>query len=197
MRTCLFWLLLLPAAATAVEIYRCEDRFGRQVFSDQPCRAIGALPLPSERDPQPLPPALSAAPAEPEIEIETSEPLQPPAAAAGCPGPTAQALGEALLTAAAHGDLNAIAGMYHWPSAGRGASRRAFTLARQLVTAAPLAFRVVPARTDDAWLWAGETPPEQPRLLPPELLLGPDQQPDGRFGRYPLIIHAGCYWLPL
>jgi hypothetical protein len=101
------------------------------------------------------------------------------------------------VAAAAHGDLNAIAGMHHWPSAGRGASRRVFALARQLAAAAPLAFQVLPPRADVAWLWAGHAPPEQPRLLAPELLLGPADQPSDLFGRYPLIVHAGCYWLAL
>lgn len=187
-------LILLCPAADAAEIFRCEDRQGRQVFSDQPCRAIGALPLPSERD-QPL--AVPAPRTEPDA--AGAEPddalLEPPVAASGCPGPTAAALGEALVAAAGRGDLNAIAGMYHWPAAGRGASGRVFAQARRLSMAAPLAYELIGARVDDAWLWSGQPPPEQPRLLPPELLLGPAGDPGTLIARFPLIAHAGCFWL--
>lgn len=196
MRICLLCLLLLPAAATAVEIYRCEDRYGRQVFSDQPCRAIGALPLPSERDPLPAPPPREPAQADASPD-EALMPLEPPEAAAGCPGPTPQALGQALVAAAGRADQNAIAGMYHWPSAGRGATRRVFAEATRLIAAGALVFEVVPPREDDAWLWAGQPPPEVPRLLPAELLIERLDPPGVLIARYPLVAHAGCYWLPL
>ena len=196
MRRLLLSLLLVCPAVQSVEIYRCEDRHGRQVFSDQPCRAIGALPLPSQRD-QPL--ALPPQPGDLGDPAQPADPdpaqLEPPAAAAGCPGPTAEALGEALIAAAGRGDLNAISGMYHWPSAGRGAATRVFAEARRLSMAAPLAFQLVDARIDDSWLWTGQPPPDQPRQLPAELLLTPADDPDVLLARFPLVAHAGCFWL--
>jgi hypothetical protein len=188
---CVCLVAWLPAHA--VEIFRCEDRSGRQVFSDLPCRAIGALPLPSARDPA------SAVPPEPvdsPPEAEDDTLLTPPAAASGCPGPTPELLGEALAAAASRGDLNAIAGMYHWPAAGRGATNRVFAEAGRLSTAAPLSFEVTAAREDDRWLWAGQPPPDSPRLLPPELLLAAATSPDRPLARFQLVTHAGCFWLP-
>lgn len=193
MRLLLLLLAWLPALAQAVEIYRCEDRQGRQVFSDQPCRVIGALPLPSARDLPPHTVEQAVAPAPEEEEA----PLQPPPAASGCPGPSPEALGAALVDAAMREDLNAMAGMYHWPSAGRGASARVFAQARRLSAAGSLVFTVRPAREDDAWLWAGEPPPEAPRLLPPELEISLAERPEAVIARFSLISHAGCFWLPL
>ncbi|MCK7593602.1 DUF4124 domain-containing protein [Pseudomarimonas salicorniae] len=194
MRPILLLLLLacLGARVSAAEIYRCEDSAGRQVFTDRPCRAIGALPLPSARD-LPPPSADTAAVAGGAAE----EPdLSPPPAASGCPGPTPTLLGEALATAAGRGDLNAIAGMYHWPAAGRGAASRVFAEARRLSSAAPLSFEVLPSRQDDSWLWSGEPPPDRPRSLPPELLVSVGRSSDRPIARYALVAHAGCYWLP-
>lgn len=200
-RLSLPWALLLLSLACppagAIEIYRCEDRQGQRVLTDQPCRAIGALPLPSDRD---LPPRTEqGVDADAAVEAEAGGdafPLAPPSAAAGCPGPTPEALGSALVDAAARGDLNALAGMYHWPSAGRGASGRVFAAARRLSAAAPLSFELIPARTDDSWLWAGQAPPEVPRQLPAELLIGRSAAAGEILARFPLVAHAGCYWLP-
>lgn len=192
-------LCTLCATASGKQIYRCEDRAGRQVFSDQPCRAIDALPLPSIHDPAPRP----AAPPIDEVTEASDEPVltddlaqEPPAAAAGCPGPTPQALGDALVAAAARRDLNAIAGMYHWPSAGAGASRRVFAEARRLSDAAPLSFAVLAQRADDSWLWRGDPPPPAANLLPPELIVLEAGEAARQLGRFTLIRHAGCFWLP-
>lgn len=193
-----FLLILLlggcSVSATAVEIYRCEDRAGRLVLTDQPCRVIGALPLPSERD------RPTASPADDAAEVDAGDraelPLPAPAAASGCPGPTAEALAAALLEAAEQGNLNALAGMYHWPAAGRGAAGRVFAQARRLSQAAPLAFELLPAREDDNWLWAGQPPPDSPRRLPAELLVSRAAESGSVVARFALISHAGCYWLP-
>lgn len=189
-------LCTLCHAATAKQIYRCEDRAGRQVFSDQPCRAIDALPLPSIHDPSPRPADVPAEETVDEGEATEALPDEPPAAAAGCPGPTPQALGEALVAAAARRDLNAIAGMYHWPSAGAGASRRVFAEAGRLSDAAPLSFSVQAQRADDSWLWRGDPPPAAPSLLPPELTVHEAGDSGRQLARFSLIRHAGCFWLP-
>lgn len=193
------WMILLLGldcgSAAAIEIYRCEDRNGQRVLTDQPCRSIGALSLPSERD-QPPSAASVPEPTGTADEQDPDIPLAPPAAAAGCPGPTPEALGRALVEAAARKDLNSLAGLYHWPAAGRGASGRVFAAARRMSAAAPLSFELIPARADDSWLWAGEAPPEAPRLLPTELLVGASADAGSLIARFPLIAHAGCYWLP-
>ena len=188
-------LLLLCLCATPVaaqEIYRCEDAQGQRVFSDLPCRAIGALPLPSERDPVPVPGPAEATGTQPPA--EPIDDLSPPAAAGGCPGPDPEALGKALADAALRSDLNAIAGMVHWLAAGRGATRHVFARAEQLSLRAPLSVTVVQPPPDDSWLWQGLPPPEA-APIPPELAVASASAPDSVIARFRLATQAGCWWL--
>lgn len=188
-------LLCLPAAVTAQEVYRCEDANGQRVFSDLPCRQIGALPLPSERDPVPLPGPYEGLDGVPEGgEEHDAANLLPPPAAAGCPGPDPQQLGDALADAAMRSDLNAIAGMVYWPAAGRGAASGIFQRGRRLSERAPLRIDVVTPRADDSWLWAGLPPPE-PTATIPELSVASAAAPDAELARFRLTSQAGCWWL--
>jgi hypothetical protein len=191
--TRLLLLCCLGASPLAAqEVYRCEDAQGQRVFSDQPCRVIGVLPLPSERDPVPVPGPAEATDAMPPA--EALEDLSPPAAAGGCPGPDPEQLGKALADAALRGDLNAIAGMVYWPAAGRGATRSVFARAQQLSLRAPLAVLVETPKADDSWLWQGLPPPE-PRAAPPELAITSAANPDALLARFSLTRQAGCWWL--
>lgn len=183
---------LCVAPVAAQEVYRCEDAQGQRVFSDLPCRAIGALPLPSERDPVPVPGPAEATGTQPDA--EAIEDLSPPAAASGCPGPDPEQLGAALADAALRSDLNAIAGMIHWPAAGRGAARSVFARAEQLSLRAPLAVTVVQPAPDDSWLWQGLPQPE-PGATPPELEVASAAAPDSVIARFRLATQAGCWWL--
>ncbi|GIX34389.1 MAG: hypothetical protein KatS3mg126_0168 [Lysobacteraceae bacterium] len=190
----LLLVALLAGSAQAVEIHRCQDPSGRLVLTDRPCSALGARPAPRG-----APPAVAGDAAEAALrEPPPAGPPPRPEAADGCPGPTPEALGEALARAAARGDLNAIAGMFHWPAAGRGATARVFALAAELVRLAPLQWEVRAEREDDAWLWAGEPPPTEPRRLPPVLVLArPGADPWAEpVARFDLIPYAGCHWLP-
>lgn len=189
-------LLLCSLVATptmAQEIYRCENAQGQRVFSDLPCRTIGALPLPSERDPIPVPGPAEATGAAPEP--EPIEDLSPPAAAGGCPGPDPEQLGKALAEAAQRGDLNAIAGMVYWPAAGRGAARAVFARGEQLSLRAPLRVAVQAPRPDDSWLWQGLPPPDPANTAPPDLIISSASSPDAQIARFRLTNQVGCWWL--
>lgn len=184
-------LLSSPQAWPDDVVYRCEDAQGRRVFADQPCRAFGALPLPSDGDPPPAPPALGEGP----LDADHSETfdLTPPAAANGCVGGDPEQLAAGLAAAIEQSDLNGIAGLFHWPSAGAGTAARVFATAQRLVNSAPVEVALAETPQDDAWLWAGLPPPSGQPL--PELRVLAADGGDRLLQRFSLVQHAGCVWL--
>jgi len=199
-------LLILAPAVSAEPVYRCEDAQGRRLYSDQPCQKVGALPLPSDNDP--APPPLDSSDPELKRWRETTRPptpplitkagpaaespLPPPAAAQGCAGPTPEALRAALQRALERGDRNALASLYHWPGAGRGAARWVFEQAERLLAARPLHIELERLAPDDAWLWAGDAPPAAASL--PAVVVR-SAATGAALARFTLVPNAGCVWL--
>ena len=171
-------------------VYRCEDSEGRRIYSDQPCHQFGALALPSALQPQsPTPgnPTLGTSQAD-----AVPDPLSTPREAEGCPGRQPETLVANLVEAAEGKELNRLAAMFHWPSAGRGTVKRVFAIAQRLADAAPLLGNLRQPEQDDAWLWAGLPPPTQKPL--PSISVRSIDQPLVR-EQFKLIENAGCYWL--
>lgn len=191
--------LLMPICASAQEVYRCEDAQGRRVFADQPCRLFGALPLPSDSDPMGTPPsaeelrAMAELTAAAEAEARAEAERTPPQEAEGCVGSDPQRLAEGLAAAIGQSDLNAIAGLFHWPAAGQGTARRVFERAEMLIRSAPVQVLTVAAPVDDGWLWAGLPPPAQQAL--PDLEVRAEEDSGRVLQRFRLVANAGCVWL--
>lgn len=200
-RRCLPLLLLLSTGAMAQqldEVYRCEDASGQRIFSDQPCSAHDALPLPSPDDPY-SPAEAQIAPTE-EVgsangeQDETFDPasLPTPLAAEGCAGIDPQRLAAALGEAIAAGDTNRLAAMFHWQGAGRGTAASVFRQVRSWIERAPVDARVVRAEHADDWLYAGLPPPLPGHEALPDIELSTQDTLISRLG---LIRNAGCVWL--
>lgn len=200
-RSCILLSSLLSTAAPAQnldEVYRCEDATGQRIFSDQPCSAHDALPLPSPDDPY--------SPAEKEIGLpdragnaddEQDEVFDPaslptPLAAEGCAGIDPPRLAAALGEAIAAGDSNRLAAMFHWQGAGRGTAASVFRQVRGWIARAPVEARLVRAEHADDWLYAGLPPPLPGYEALPDIELSAEGDLIGRLG---LIRNAGCVWL--
>ena len=186
-----------PAYSTIDDlVYRCEDSEGRRIYSDQPCHQFGALALPSALQPQspkPGSPTLgNPGIGGPSTADTVPEPLPTPREAEGCPGSQPETLVANLVDAAESKELNRLAAMFHWPSAGRGTVKRVFAIAQRLADAAPLLGNLRTPEADDAWLWAGLPPPTRKSL--PSISVRSIAQPLVR-EEFRLIENAGCFWL--
>lgn len=176
-------------ASTAQPIHRCVDPQGVRVFVDRPCEFLGlratAAPAASAERRQ----SDNAAAALPAPEIDTG----PVKAAAGCPGPDAETLRDAVREALAAKQVNALTGMYYWAGAGRHAGNAVIDRFQRLVGAAPQSVELVRAADADDWLWAGLPPPDAPP--PPELVIGMTPFDEPPLARFRLRSQAGCLWL--
>ncbi len=183
-------LLLLPLVtvgnAAAQTVHRCVDARGERVYADRACRFLGLTEQAPRAD------SGSAAHAPPGVATAPDD-SGPVPAADGCPGPTPEALRDALLAAIATRDLNALTGMYYWAGAGRGAANGVIGRMQDLISSAPRSAELQPAEASDDWLWAGLPPPTEPG--PPQLVLRAHERAFDPVARFQLRRQAGCYWL--
>ncbi|MCB1553630.1 MAG: DUF4124 domain-containing protein [Xanthomonadales bacterium] len=196
--TVLLCLLLAHFAAPASAetwVYRCEDIKGRTIFSDKPCHAIDALPLPSANDPPPraVPPGSTPSATTPAEEMFDPAVMPRPVETDGCAGPDPGRLALALAEALAAADTNRVAAMFHWQGARRGTANQVFRQIGYWITQAPLHAIVVRSEHADDWLFAGLPPPPPGQEALPDIeLVDNNEQSLARLG---LIRNAGCVWL--
>jgi len=183
----LLWVVLAGSSpAPAQTVHRCIDADGQRVFTDRRCDDLGLQREQSADAPS------TTVPGEPvALEIETG----PVAAAAGCPGPTPEALRDNLMAAISARDLNGLTGMYHWGGAGRVSASSVIELMTALIDAAPQAAELRAVEQNDDWLWAGLPPPTE--AAPPELVVLGDALAFDPIARFQLRPQAGCLWLSL
>ncbi len=173
----------------AGSIHRCVDPEGVRVFVDRPCEFLGLRPAAS---PAAAPDARATgadAAALPAPEIETG----PVKAAAGCPGPDAETLRDAVREAIAAKQVNALTGMYYWAGAGKLTANAVIDRFQSLIESAPQSVELQRAADADDWLWAGLPPPDAPP--PPELVIGMTPFDEPPLARFRLRSQAGCLWL--
>lgn len=194
----LITLLALSAAPCSAEswVYRCEDIAGRTIYSDKPCHAIDALPLPSPNDRPPRAPEpgeLQQADATPEEESLDPAAMPRPIETEGCAGPDPGRLALSLAEALAAADTNRVAAMFHWQGAGRGAAAHVFRQIGYWVAQAPLRAVLVRSAHADDWLYAGLPPPLPGHEALPEIELMDESERS--LARLSLVRNAGCVWL--
>lgn len=170
-------LLAFAGCAAAQVVHRCVDPEGRAIFSDRPCEHFGAR---ERGEPEATAPATDDAGPLPDI---------------GC-APSPEELRERLQRSIDRQDLNALAGLYHWPGAGSyGASA---TMRRLRGVMQRRTWTVLLDPSPDA------TPPHDALAAAPDpqpawILL--EHDPGGPLAgtvpatRFALVRHAGCWWI--
>lgn len=168
-RLCLFLLAALCIAASGeltaeTGISRCVDDSGVRVFSDRGCRFLGM------REYDALP--------------EVPPPLSLPSLAQGCPRQV-DALETWVRAALESGDVNHLAGLYHWADATSHTVETVLPGLQELTRRSLVDIEIESAYFDGiyrpAWLWLEQHDPEQPG----------DTIRTGFF----LVLKAGCWWL--
>jgi hypothetical protein len=174
-------LLLLPlcllawSSAAPAEVRRCKADDGTTIYTDLPCDHFKALEI---RD-RPAP--ASSAPA------STLQPKNEGRIHVDC-ARTPTAFLFDLRRALEYADVNALAGLYHWPGAGNvlGVMNRLERLAKTSGGTADLVYPEAAFVVSDPDAFPG-LPPEDPEAVQ----IGTEEQGE----RLGLIQHAGCWWL--
>ncbi len=197
--SCLLLLIALAAPARALDaagaVQRCEDRSGQIVYSDRPCVALGARPLPL---PASLQMRIAAAGTERRVPARQdatenvasapSAPMSVRPAHRGCARSTGQ-LASDVRHAIASRNVNRLAESYHWVDQ---SSTSALDLMQQLerMTATAL----LDAQIFDAQIFSASSPirlgGERTGLM--QLHLG--GQTSARVVNLHVVRYAGCYF---
>ncbi len=190
--------LLSPAIAAPGAVRRCVAADGSMIWTDRPCALLDA----SEETPEPQAPAT----AEPEMDEgkaapATDEKDPPPLSSYGLANQDCARTPEQLRTMleailASH-DLNALAGLYHWPGMGKWSARAVMDrLERLLAVSAGTVEPVYPEAAfvvfnPQAW---PDLPPEDPIALRFPETSGDSPSPVYA-SELRVIRNAGCWWL--
>jgi hypothetical protein len=176
MRALLLLLLICVSASASAEVRRCQSDDGVTIYTDQPCAHFHA----QEVRPQPVAPSVgnitAAAAAEREGPIRTD-----------C-SRTPDAFLFDLRRALEYGNVNALAGLYHWPDASgsRWIMDNLERLARESGGTADLVYPDAAFVVSNPDAYPG-LPPEDPEAVQ----IGPE----GSGARLSLVRYAGCWWL--
>ena len=174
MRTLPFLLLICLCVSAQAEVRRCQADDGTTIYTDQPCAHFKAQEI---RQPPDVPGGNTlAAPFERERPIRTD-----------C-SRTADAFLFDLRRALEYGNVNALAGLYHWPGAGgsRWIMDNLERLARESGGTADLVYPEAAFVMNDPDAYPG-LPPEDPEAV--------QSGPEGTGARLSLVRDAGCWWL--
>ncbi|MCX7557184.1 hypothetical protein OS187_10205 [Xanthomonadaceae bacterium JHOS43] len=183
---------LLPSADAEAAVRRCIAADGTTIYTDRPCEHFDA------RD--------SAPPSEPEGNAPALPPRLPGESPLSAYGPvhadcarTPEALLFTLRRTLEHRDINALAGLYHWPGMGRFSATTVMNQLEALAAdsdgSADLIYPDAAFVVHDPQAYP-DLPPEDPigvRL--PAFHAGglSEAAPDAATLR--VVRHAGCWWL--
>ncbi len=164
--------LFLPISIAQADVRRCKADDGTTIYTDQPCDHFKAQEI---RD-KPLP-----KPARTRVE-ESEGPIH-----ADC-SRTAETFLFDLRRALEYGDVNALAGLYHWPGAGYvvGVMNHLERLAKESGGTADLIYPESAFVVNDPDAYPG-LPPEDPEAVQ----IGSPERGEKLW----LVRHAGCWWL--
>lgn len=176
--TLLLWMACASCAGAADGIHRCVDRQGVSIYTDRPCAQFNAV----DRLPSPTPETRRV-----EGGLVRSDCARRP-----------DTLLFDLRRAIESDDINAAAGLYHWPGiSGRaavGVMNRLQRLISRPLAAAELVYpEIAPVHEDPAAFPAG-TPEEDPVAVRIEQTLPGEIVPSGS-EELRLVRHAECWWL--
>ncbi|MEZ5437183.1 MAG: DUF4124 domain-containing protein [Lysobacteraceae bacterium] len=176
LRAILASLLLSITLPATAQVFRCVDENGHAAFLQQPCETQRL------RD--------SAAP-------ETSDDGSDPDNTGFCPAPDLDSLKLALNSAFTHRDLNALSGLYHWPSVGRGGAGPILnwlgTLLDRRLLGIDVRYRARHRIT--AYGITREVGNEEEDATGLRLILGSDPPGPADSAEVALVRYAGCWWI--
>lgn len=196
---CLALLLLLPGctALAQTRVQRCISADGTPVFTDKRCEQLdaheymGPEQAAPDAAPRPRPRAATTA-----VEEPAAESYGP--ASEDCARTPAQL--RATVERHLHErDINALAGLYHWPGSSQWSARMVMDRLERLVTrsdgSAELLYPEAAFVVFNPGAWP-DLPPEDPiGLRLPLRATGSDEAPFPGETELRTIRHAGCWWL--
>ena len=196
MRICFLLCLCTLAAPAAAEVRRCIAEDGTTIYTDRACEHFQARELSV-----PAAPATSTeeAPTAPQDAPAAEPPLSSYGPVASDCARTPEALVEALRRRLEARDVNALAGLYHWPGMGKAGAHavmdRLETLATQSDGAVELVYPEAAFVVLDPQAYPG-LPPEDPEAVRIGYFHeGGLSEAAPAPATLRVIRYAGCWWL--